>query len=184
MFDFIEKVIYINLEHRNDRKDQIEKQLSIFPSKKVERFNAIYEINRGHLGCSKSHIEVLKLAIQNNWKNYLVVEDDAEFCNFETGYKVLENLVSNPYDVIVLGGTALSCDTSSYKLYNCCCTTAYMVSNHYYSRLLKNFEEGAFFLDKNYNQSELYAIDQHWHSLQRIDNWYCVFPVLFKQISD
>jgi glycosyl transferase family 25 len=184
MFDFIEKVIYINLEHRNDRKDQIEKQLSIFPSKKVERFNAIYEINRGHLGCSKSHIEVLKLAIQNNWKNYLVVEDDGEFCNFETGYKVLENLASNPYDVIVLGGTALSCDTSSYKLYNCCCTTAYMVSNHYYSRLLKNFEEGAFFLDKNYNQSELYAIDQYWHSLQRIDNWYCVFPVLFKQISD
>lgn len=184
MFDFIEKVIYINLEHRKDRKEQIEKQLSIFPSEKVQRFNAVYEPRRGHLGCSKSHIEVLKLAIQNNWKNYLVVEDDMEFTNFEESYKILENLVNNPYDVIVLGGTALSCDIKSYRLYNCCCTTAYMVSNHYYSKLLKNFEEGAFLLDKNYSKSDFYAIDQYWHNLQRIDNWYCIIPVLCKQISD
>jgi len=181
---YIDQVIYINLEHRKDRKDRIEKELSIFPKEKVQRFNAIYEPERGHFGCSKSHIEVLKLAIKNNWKNYLVVEDDMEFTNFKEGYKILENLVDNTYDVIILGGTSLSYDVKSYRLYNCCCTTAYIVSNHYYSKLLKNFEEGAILLDKKYSQADLYAIDQYWHILQCIDNWYCIFPVLCKQISD
>ena len=184
MFEFIEKVVYINLEHRNDRRKHIEEQLSIFPPEKIERFNAVYEPQRGHLGCSKSHIEVLKLAIHNNWNNVLVVEDDMQFNNFDESYKILKNLGSNPYDVIVLGGTALICDTNSYRLYNCCCTTGYIVANHYYSKLLKNFEEGASLLDKNYTKSGSYAIDQYWHSLQRIDNWYCIFPVLCKQISD
>jgi hypothetical protein len=35
-FDFIEKVIYINLEHRTDRRQQIEKELSVFfPVEKI-----------------------------------------------------------------------------------------------------------------------------------------------------
>ena len=79
MFEFIEHVVYINLEHRKDRRENIEKELSIFSSEKVQRFDAIHEPKRGHLGCSKSHIEVLKLAIKFGWKNYLVVEDDAVF---------------------------------------------------------------------------------------------------------
>ena len=82
-----------------------------------------------------------------------------------------------------MGGTALSCDIKSYKLCSCCCTTAYMVSNHYYSKLLKNFEEGAFLLDKNYYQAYLYAIDQYWHNVQRIDNWYIPCPSKCKRIA-
>jgi len=180
MFEFIEKVVYINLEHRKDRKEHIEKELSIF-GEKVQRFDAIYEPGRGHLGCSKSHIEVLKLAIQSGWKNYLVVEDDSVFDL--TGYPVLEDLVSRPYDVILLGGTLLSFD-KTYRCYNSCCTTSYLVSQSYYQTLLANFEEGAKKLEKSYSHFDTYAIDQYWHPLQRSDNWYIVYPTLASQRSD
>jgi hypothetical protein len=65
-WDFIEKLIYINLEERKDRRDTIEEVLKVIPSKKIIRFNAIKEKN-GHIGASKSHIECIKMAIKNNW---------------------------------------------------------------------------------------------------------------------
>jgi len=181
MFEFIENVVYINLEHRKDRRENIEKELSIFSSEKVQRFDAIHELKRGHLGCSKSHIEVLKLAIKFGWKNYLVVEDDAVF-NLDS-YSLLEELISKPYDVILLGGTLLSFD-KTYRCYNSCCTTSYLVSQSYYQTLLTNFEEGAKKLDEEYDKSHNYAIDQYWQSLQRLDNWYIVYPTLVLQLSD
>ena len=92
MLEYIEKVVYINLEHRTDRKELIEKELSIFHSEKVIRFNAIKEDN-GHIGSSKSHIEVLKLSIKNDWKNVLIVEDDASWHNLENGYPIFEKLI-------------------------------------------------------------------------------------------
>jgi GR25 family glycosyltransferase involved in LPS biosynthesis len=180
MFDHIEHVVYINLEHRKDRKEQIEKELSVF-GEKVQRFDAIHEPGRGHLGCSKSHIEVLKLAIQSGWKNYLVVEDDVVLDL--TGYPILEDLITRPYDVILLGGTALSFD-KTYRCYNSCCTTAYLVHQSYYQTLLTNFEEGVQKLEKNYSKSDFYAIDQYWNPLQRSDNWYIVYPTLASQRSD
>jgi len=180
MFDHIEHVVYINLEHRKDRREEIEKELALF-GEKVQRFNAVYEPKRGHLGCSKSHIEVIKLAIESRWKNYLVVEDDAVF-DLES-YPILEDLITRPYDVILLGGTALSFD-KTYRCYNSCCTTAYLVHESYYQTLLSNFEEGAKKLEKSYSLSDTYAIDQYWHQLQRSDNWYVVYPTLASQRSD
>jgi GR25 family glycosyltransferase involved in LPS biosynthesis len=72
MFEFVEHVVYINLEHRKDRREQIEKELTIFGDK-IQRFDAIYEPERGHLGCSKSHAAAMELAIQFGWKNVLIV---------------------------------------------------------------------------------------------------------------
>ena len=180
MFEFVEHVVYINLEHRKDRREQIEKELTIFGDK-IQRFDAIYEPERGHLGCSKSHIEVLKLAIQSGWKNYLIVEDDAVFDL--ASYPILEDLVSRPYDVILLGGTALSFD-KTYRCYNSCCTTGYLVHESYYQTLLANFEEGAQKLERNYDKSHRYAIDQYWDSLHHRDNWYVVYPSMVSQRSD
>ena len=179
--DQIEKVIYINLAHREDRKRQIERELSVFPPYKVMRFDAIYEKNRGHLGCSKSHIAVLEMAIANNWKNYLVVEDDMIWNNFETGSRFLANLFDKKPDVIVLGGTQINHGLEKYKLRSCTCTTAYLVFSHYYQTLLTNFKEGANLLEKDYNHQTPYAIDQYWHKLQRRHNWLIVSPIMCLQ---
>ena len=43
------------------------------------------------------------MAIQNNWENVLIVEDDMVWKNFNKGYNTLQNLVNKPYDVILLG---------------------------------------------------------------------------------
>lgn len=179
--DEIEKIVYINLEHRTDRKQQIERQLSVFPSEKVIRFSAIYEKGRGHLGCSKSHIAVLEMAIQNKWKNVLIIEDDMVWNEFEKGILILKQLISKKPDVIMLGGYDVSMATGTYRLRKANTTVAYLVFDKYYQTLLTNFKEGALLLETNYAQLTPYAIDQYWHRLQQIDNWYIIYPGLCYQ---
>jgi glycosyl transferase family 25 len=178
MFEFVEKIVYINLEHRTDRKAQIEDVLKDV-SDKVIRFNAIKE-EHGGIGCTKSHIAVLEMAIREGWKNYLVVEDDAVWNKFDTGYPILEKLAQTSYDVIVLGAVVQRIDRKTYKLYSGHTTTSYMVHSKYYRALLKNFKDGldGFLTTGNYHA---FAIDQYWKKLQPFDDWYCVAPSLLIQ---
>jgi glycosyl transferase family 25 len=179
LFPFIEKVIYINLEERVDRKKKLLEQLKRFPDNKIIRFNAIKEIP-GYIGCTKSHIAALEIAIENNWSNCLIVEDDMIWSNFHRGYKHLENLIKSPYDVISLGSTSARYDKETFKLIKGKTTTAYLVNNHYYSILLENFKEGLEKLYENNNNDNYskYALDEYWGILQKEDNWYVVSPAL------
>jgi len=179
MFEFIEKVIYINLEHRTDRRVQIESELSRFPLEKVLRFSAIRE-DFGALGCTKSHIAVLEMAISQGWSNYLVIEDDGMWSSFDTSYPILENLSKNPYDVIVLGAVVPVYDKVTYKLQKSQTTTSFLVNKHYYTTLLQNFKDGARGLSGT-RSPPLYALDMYWQRLQARDNWYLVAPSLVVQ---
>jgi len=183
MFEYIEKVIYINLEHRKDRREHIEKMLSVFPPEKVYRLSAVYEPGRGHLGCSKSHALAMKLAIDSGWKNCLIVEDDAIWNKFESGTEVLEKLSKNDFDVIMLGGTAVEYDEPTNKLFKCHCSTAYLINQHYYSTLLSVFEESISILEKDYNPNRIGALDSMWNSAQARDNWYIIIPCLMSQLT-
>jgi len=180
MFEFVEQVVYINLEHRTDRKQQIESELlKYFPVEKVHRFNAVLEPNGG-IGCTKSHIKVLEMAIENGWKNCLIVEDDAVWSdNFYIGHSLLEKLVNANSDVITLGITHASY-TQQHKLMCGQTATAYLVNQHYYPKLLENFKEGLenFLKTGNYG---VYALDQYWKRLQMTDNWGCVIPSIMVQ---
>jgi glycosyl transferase family 25 len=179
MFEFIEKVIYINLEHRTDRKAEIELELQkYFPGEKIERFNAIKH-SRGAVGCTMSHIAVLEIAIANNWKNCLIIEDDAVWSNFATSYPILEKLVHRQFDVITLG-IAHAKYTPEFKILSGQTTTAYLVDQKYYKTLLDNFKESLAQFLKTGNCG-IYALDQYWKKLQAKDNWYCVIPSLIIQ---
>lgn len=177
MFEFVEKIVYINLEHRTDRKTQIEDVLKDV-SDKVIRFNAIKE-DHGGIGCTKSHIAVLEMAIREGWKNYLVVEDDAMWSNFQIGYPKLQKLAMNPYDVLVLGSVFAKCNSNS-KIFSSQTTTAYIVNSGYYQTLLTNFKEGlsGFLQTRAYH---IFAIDQYWKRIQPEGNWYAVLPSLLVQ---
>lgn len=185
MFEFIEKVVYINLEHRTDRKEQIETELQkVFPVDKIVRFNAIKH-ERGGIGCSMSHIGALELAIKNNWKNVLIVEDDMEWLDIPNRYSIVENLIKLPHDVVMLSGHEVNYHTRTYKLYNCCARTSYLVESHYYSTLLNNFKEGLELLQKEFKSP--HRGDRYWNRLQQRDRWYIVMPQICKQrtsISD
>jgi GR25 family glycosyltransferase involved in LPS biosynthesis len=179
----IDQVVYINLDHRTDRREQIEKELLKIPCQNVRRFSAIRHPH-GDLGCSKSHIEVLKLAIQSGWKNVLILEDDMVFRE-EKWDLLYEKMTS--YDAIVLGGMLPEYNNDSLKLTKCYGTGAYIVNSSYYKTLLANFEEGAKKLELSYypkkqflwsrptpKYAPAYTLDQYWNSLQQKDNWFLV----------
>jgi GR25 family glycosyltransferase involved in LPS biosynthesis len=67
-------VFYINLEHRKDRREQIEGELNKL-GLKYERFPAI-QLNPGNVGCGLSHLAVMKIAKERNLKNVFIIEDD------------------------------------------------------------------------------------------------------------
>ena len=56
----IDKIFYINLDKREDRRSQIEEQLSHYDLHHYERFSAIYKPLNG-IGCAQSHLAVLHL---------------------------------------------------------------------------------------------------------------------------
>jgi glycosyl transferase family 25 len=176
--DLIEKIVYINLDYRTDRRQNIENTLKGY---KYERFPAI-KYTPGCVGCTLSHIAVLEKAIANKWKNVLIMEDDMEWKNTDTS--ALYELLSNPYDAIVLGGIGAKYDTKTHKLRDCAGTGAYIVNQHYYQTLLANFKEGLSYLklavtqpkiiwglQKRYHKDH-YTIDMYWRLLQRKDNWF------------
>jgi glycosyl transferase family 25 len=72
MWEFIDKIIYINLDDREDRRLVMKSffERGNIPLEMVVRFPAIKR-SRGALGCAESHMEVLKLANKENWKNIL-----------------------------------------------------------------------------------------------------------------
>jgi glycosyl transferase family 25 len=194
-FDFIEKVIYINLEKRKDRREQIEKELAIyFPPEKIVRFNAFYE-NVGPVGCTKSHIGALEMAIENKWENCLIVEDDIEWKKndeFNNLYKKLKNILKNTYDVIVLNSyDSRTYNKTTYKLECCRSTGAYICNSSYYKTILDNFKESLALLiayrikvPLNINNKfSLYNIDEYWQKLQKKDKWYIVAPSICIQKS-
>ena len=86
----IPHIIYINLNRRTDRKEQIEQELNSF-GLSYERFEAI-EDNYGAVGCGLSHIEVLKIARDRNYENIIILEDDFTFLvSKEEFYNQLNN---------------------------------------------------------------------------------------------
>jgi glycosyl transferase family 25 len=90
MWEFIDKVIYINLDHREDRRKIMDTffEKGNIPTEKIVRFSAI-RAKKG-VGCLRSHAGALSMAKENGWKNVLILEDDLEWLDFENGYKQLE----------------------------------------------------------------------------------------------
>lgn len=178
-FKFIEKVVYINLAKRTDRREHMENLTKMFGDK-VIRFEAI-EYHPGIVACAKSHIAVLEMAIKNNWKNVLILEDDVELNNKKESYECFKNLSKQEFDVLLLGGTYSKFDKTSCKLTSSCCTHAYIIKNHYFSTLLETFKESVVL----YEQAKLkeYYLDEYWKILMPKDKWYIVIPNLMYQLD-
>ena len=178
MDEYIEKVIYINLKDRTDRKKTCEETLNkLFSKDKIIRLDAIKH-DKGYIGCALSHLKCLELSIESNWKNVLIVEDDILWT--KDSIDIFIKLIKNPYDVIVLGGTLIYYNPFNYNLYRCNSTTAYIVSNHYFKTLKSFWENNLNNLIKT-NNSIKYSLDISWHELQYKDNWKIVYPPIFIQ---
>ena len=202
MWEFIDKLVYINLDHREDRRQIMQKLFddAQIPPEKVQRFPAIKN-DVGIIGCAMGHISILKKAKEQKWKNVLIMEDDLCWVNFEENYKKLEDLVSKPFDVCMLGGLYLEFEDPKIKA--AFCTNAYIVSARYYDTLLDNFEHGLkmklqkprlvgpmFSSERKrqrynelVNQDNRYNVDVYWFKLQMKDNWIGVIEPMIKQVD-
>lgn len=178
-FKDIKNVLYINLEHRNDRKEHFENEI-----KKINlnytRFNAIKNEN-GEVGCLLSHIECLKIAIKNNYEHILILEDDVVFNNPELLISQFDNFIKKQenWDVILFGGNNVTKpkekDECYIKVNAVASTVAYLVNGHYFEKLLENFQK-SLEIKK--------PVDIGWEALQWADNWYLIIPLSVSQKID
>jgi glycosyl transferase family 25 len=187
MWKFIDKIVYINLEERQDRRDVMSKffQEGEIPCDKVIKFSAIKK-DKVETAILESHTQVLRMAKHEGWKNVLILEDDLQWINLKSGYQQLTELVSKPnWDVILLCGW--------YKIYefpriydslNC---GAYLVNNKYYDRLLANREWALRNINKPHNifsSVSSYSADVSWKYAMKKDTWYGLYPCICSQIDD
>jgi glycosyl transferase family 25 len=192
IYDYIDHVFYINLDHRTDRKEHIESQFKKYGIDKYERFSAFPCPDFGILGCTRSHQAVYKLAKERKYKNVLIFEDDFEFlvtpeefketviqmfsqkdadlmdvCMFAYNIQQSESCASNPHRIHITEASTASC---------------YVVSAQYYDKLIDLYEVAIPLLEVT-REHWKYANDQCWKVLQAEDAWYGSAKRMGKQMD-
>ena len=185
----IKNIFYINLDTRPDRKSFFENQMRMIGINNAKRFNAIKH-NIGAIGCSLSHLELLKYAKQQNMDHILIMEDDIMFTRPQMFIYYLNNFLTQHknFDVLLIAGNNMGeytrLDNFCVKISKCQTTTGYLVKSHYYDKLIQNYEEGINKLKLNIGLINKYAIDQYWTQLQLHDIWYLLTPLTVTQKPD
>lgn len=188
--DKIDVVFYINLDHRTDRREHIERQLEsvgIAPSK-VIRISAVPH-SVGVIGCVKSHILAVEQFLANEaWKTCMVFEDDFTFYTpskgeldgkLHTFFDAFEH-----WDVLALSYnhkaapiTEATSTTNIIRLKRSLTSSCYCLNKSFAPALLHNFKEGCALKERSPSVEE-YCIDKYWNSLQAVANWYAFAPAL------
>lgn len=201
----IDKIIYINLEYRTDRKISILSTIEKagFDMKKVHRIDAVLNEMCGHIGCGESHIKALQYAIKNNLNCTLILEDDFVFTKTKDEIqKTIAELEKINWDCVLLAQghkSVYDCEYSFLKRVKYCTTTSgYIVKRPYFETLLNNFTQSVETMKKEYSNhvkkcienkepivklNYVSAIDQYWRKLQVKDIFYLCQPVLGEQIG-
>jgi GR25 family glycosyltransferase involved in LPS biosynthesis len=171
--------VYINLDKRTDRREEIETELAKC-SLSGERFAAI-ERRPGIVGCGYSHLAVLKMAKERNLPEILILEDDFMLSvSPETFVANVETVMSIPFDVCMFAynlhethGNYLSPNVIDLKRVKYAQTASnYLVRSHYYDKLIELYEWAIPELEKT-GMHWVYANDLVWKSLQENDLWVC-----------
>jgi glycosyl transferase family 25 len=178
-------IIYINLKHRNDRRENIINQFGDSSGINIIRFEAI-EYNPGAVGCSLSHIECLKYAKSEKMEYVIIMEDDFELLVSKDEFIDKINVIlKNEFDVVLLSGfirEKFEVKGDICRIKNAQTTIGYIVKSHYYDKLIDNYKEGVELLKNNFDRYDIYALDQYWKRLQKDDKWYISKPILGKQM--
>lgn len=187
----IKHAYYINLEHRKDRKENAEKQLSLVAIQ-AQRFDAI-RLQNGAIGCSMSHLKCLENARENKWSHILICEDDIKFLDpslFTNQFNAFLEKHQDDWDVVLLAGNNLPpykkqpYDDTCVQVTHCQTTTAYLVKSHYFETLISNVKEGISKLIAEPEKHSRYAIDKYWLQLQKRHRWFLITPLTVVQKPD
>jgi hypothetical protein len=170
----IDAIIFINLKHRQDKLISIEKEINKmgFNKEKIHKIDGVYNKECGHIGCGASHIKALELAKELNAKRTLILEDDFLFTINATIFDdIIKELDKISWDVFLLAAPANFVNKEKANLTNkinkiknkCTTTPGYLVQNHYYDKLLTNFNESLIIMGE---ELEKYKINKHKEILE------------------
>lgn len=178
---------YMNLDYRKDRRKDFEEGIEKI-GLAVERFPA-FRTDPGYIGCTKSHLTVLKEAKARGYASVLIFEDDFMFLvDKDTFWKTMaevEKEVADGYDVIMLGYAIIQSkphSTSLMKVLEGQAPSAYIVHSRMYDRLIEVYEWALPLLDSTHKHW-LYINDQAWKKLQPGADWYATNLRIGKQRS-
>lgn len=164
-------IYYINLDHRQDRRFQIEKELECFHCEKVR----ISAYKKGAIGCTLSHIKALLSFIESDHDECIIFEDDFMFTRDPKDFKFPE---SKSWDVLMLSANVIKTEPyndTMEKVIEAQTTSCYAVNKKYAHTLLNNFKDG-YELFKMSNNPHLHSIDQYFKILQLSSNWFLCKP--------
>ena len=177
----LEKIFYINLNKRTDRREEIENELKQFDLyDKAERFPAIHTPDQGILGCTMSHLAVFKLAKERQYEQVLILEDDFYFI---INKEEFENTLSEffdakiPFNVCMISYHIQRSEPTEYpfiqKVIEAQTASGYIVHKSFYDTLINLYEDAVPKL-RDTNHHWLYANDQVWKQIQPNALWYAL----------
>jgi len=153
-------ILYINLEKRKDRKEHMEKQLKKY---NFERVNAI-ENENGYVGCAESHIKCLKLAIERNYEEVIILEDDFMFLNGNNFNDM--KIPEFDFDILLFCNRIKKCekiDETFNKVIDCSWASGHLVRKNLYGPLIQNLQESKELIKKE--NCYKYHNDIYWNKL-------------------
>ena len=166
--------------------EQIAQQLNIY-GLSYERLPAIYH-SFGIVGCTQSHLAVLRLAKERGYQRVWIMEDDFEFLVSQEEMKTaLQMLCSGDikFDVCMFAYNALQRKEIEgsdcfFQIYEAETASSYVVEAHYYDKLIQLYEKTIPLLEKT-RRHWVYANDQSWKILQGSDHWIATKQRMGKQ---
>lgn len=160
--EFVDGGFYINLDHRKDKNEVMVNQLkSLGLNEFIERFSAVaafdtidYRVTDNEkmflLGkaTSQSHKNIIQIAKDRNYKNVLVLEDDALFHNNDIAISIIEKSLDElskieDWDVFFLGANLhdkeLNLQSDHLVKCDCCISShAYILNGKCFDKVLSN----------------------------------------------
>jgi GR25 family glycosyltransferase involved in LPS biosynthesis len=140
---------------------------------KFQRFSAIKHSNGG-VGCMKSHIRCLEMAIEQELPYVVIMEDDCEFLiNKEKVKLYIDEFLKTDSPCFIFGGTFVKSEAYNDIFQRgkyVKSTTCYIVKNYYIKTLLDLWKKYVILLENTGKYNE-YACDIIWTQLQEKDIW-------------
>ena len=197
----IDKIFIINLKHRTDRKREMGEEMEKQNITNYEFFDAIrptinevknwnpqfcYHVKNdihpsrfsdyqiGCLGCLKSHLEVCRIALERNYKNILILEDDTEIIQDFNKIHEYSSQIENNYDMLYFAGSHLGIKqqvtSNIIKIFGSYTTGSYLIKEEAMRYFINNIVSYSKEVDVFYAQD-----------LQKKFNCYCTQPHVTKQ---
>lgn len=99
-YPFANQGYYINLDKSKERRHHAENLIYKFDISGIDRFSALTD-EMIQYSCTKSHLEIFKNSLNNDYEVIFVAEDDFEIydeCQFNTGKKLFSECIKDIYE--------------------------------------------------------------------------------------